>query len=81
MQNCGNCDRTYDQSGKIMEVGSKREEPLTTEEFAYMAAVLIHTLCEELLLPSYVESLLVLRGYTKEEAKAVTDEAYRRRLE
>ena len=61
-------------------MGTKREEPLTTEEFAYRAAVVIHALCERTT-PVGVEEILVDSGYTFEEAVAVTDEAYRRRLD
>ena len=58
----------------------KKEEGMCVMDFAYMAAVLIHSFCE-CSTPDDVEDVLIRRGYTKEEAKAVTDEAYRRRLE
>ncbi len=57
-----------------------KKNTMNTKDFAYMAAVLIHSFCE-MSTPDDVEDVLIRRGYTKEEAKAVTDEAYRRRLE
>ena len=53
---------------------------MDTEDFAYLAAVTLHTIAE-LTSPDYVEGMLVSRGYKKKEARAMLDEAYRRRLE
>jgi len=62
-------------------MGSQREKPLTTEEFAYDAAVALHVLCE-ILTPLTIEWYLYSsEKFTGEEAKVLTDEAYRRRLE
>lgn len=62
-------------------MGTKREEPLTTEEFAYMAAVFIHAMEEKNEGPGFENWIVENTPYTREEVKALLDEAYRRRLD
>lgn len=52
---------------------------MDTEDFAYMAAVTLHSLAIQFG-PDWVEERIIKKGYTKEEAKVMMDEAYRRRL-
>ncbi len=54
---------------------------MDTEDFAYDASVALHVLCE-IMTPLKVETYLYSSGkFTPEQARALTDQAYRRRLE
>ncbi len=61
------------------EVRFEKDEILMTEEFAYMAAVAIHCLCEHVG-PFTIEKIMKDNGFPEDDIRPVIDEAYRRRL-
>ena len=61
-------------------MGIQKEGLLTTEEFAYQAAVIIHQLLETKG-QNWLDEVFKSRGFSTEERDTMIDEAYRRRLE